>query len=107
MLLEQFPQQRSLHLGATSQRPSLAVVLRNTMMGAFKEVYLAVGHGIGFGFYAAAVVFGLVTIMTELPTLFTILQVIGIRFLLYLGYGIYVADATKLYYESGNREKVL
>ena len=48
--------------------------------------------------------FGLVTIMTELPTLFTILQVIGIGFLLYLGYGIYVADVTKLDYEGGNRE---
>ena len=92
-------------LGATSPGPSLAVVLRNTMMGGrSRGLSCAIGHGIGFGFYAAAVVFGLVTIMTELPTLFTILQVIGIGFLLYLGYGIYVADATKLDYEGGNRE---
>ncbi len=92
-------------LGATSPGPSLAVVLRNTMMGGrSRGLSCAIGHGIGFGFYAAAVVFGLVTIMTELPTLFTILQVIGIGFLLYLGYGIYVADATKLDYKGGNRE---
>jgi len=92
-------------LGATSPGPSLAVVLRNTMMGGrSRGLSCAIGHGIGFGFYAAAVVFGLVTIMTELPTLFTILQVIGIGFLLYLGYGIYVADVTKLDYEGGNRE---
>ena len=92
-------------LGATSPGPSLAVVLRNAMMGGrSRGLSCAIGHGIGFGFYAAAVVFGLVTIMTELPTLFTILQVIGIGFLLYLGYGIYVADVTKLDYEGGNRE---
>ena len=74
------------------------------MGGRSRGLSCAIGHGIGFGFYAAAVVFGLVTIMTELPTLFTILQVIGIGFLLYLGYGIYVADVTKLDYEGGNRE---
>ena len=84
-------------LGATSPGPSLAVVLRNTMIGGrARGLACAVGHGIGFGFYAAAVVFGLVTIMTELPTLFTILQVIGIVFLVYLGYGIYTTRRKKL-----------
>ena len=91
-------------LGATSPGPSLAVVLRNTMIGGRgRGLACAVGHGIGFG-YAAAVVFGLVTIMTELPTLFTILQVIGIVFLVYLGYGIYNADSAKIEHEGGNRE---
>ena len=92
-------------LGATSPGPSLAVVLRNTMIGGrARGLACAVGHGIGFGFYAAAVVFGLVTIMTELPTLFTILQVIGIAFLVYLGYGIYTAQSQKIEHEGGNRE---
>ena len=92
-------------LGATSPGPSLAVVLRNTMIGGrARGLACAVGHGIGFGFYAAAVVFGLVTIMTELPTLFTILQVIGIAFLVYLGYGIYSAQSQKIEHEGGNRE---
>ena len=92
-------------LGATSPGPSLAVVLRNTMIGGrARGLACAVGDGIGFGFYAAAVVFGLVTIMTELPTLFTILQVIGIAFLVYLGYGIYTAQSQKIEHEGGNRE---
>ena len=92
-------------LGATSPGPSLAVVLRNTMIGGrARGLACAVGHGIGFGFYAAAVVFGLVTIMTELPTLFTILQVIGIVFLVYLGYGIYTTQSQKIEHEGGNRE---
>ena len=68
-------------LGATSPGPSLAVVLRNTMIGGrSRGLSCAIGHGIGFGCYAAAVVFGLVTIMTEMPTLFTVLQIIGIVF---------------------------
>ena len=92
-------------LGATSPGPSLAVILRNTMIGGrARGLACAVGHGIGFGFYAVAVVFGLVTIMTELPTLFTILQIIGIGFLIYLGYEIYFADITKMEFEGGNRE---
>jgi threonine/homoserine/homoserine lactone efflux protein len=92
-------------LGATSPGPSLAVVLRNTMIGGrSRGLSCAIGHGIGFGFYAAAVVFGLVTIMTEMPTLFTVLQIIGIVFLVYLGYGIYTATESKLEYEGGNRE---
>jgi len=92
-------------LGATSPGPSLAVVLRNTMIGGrSRGLSCAIGHGLGFGFYAAAVVFGLVTIMVEMPALFTILQVVGILFLLYLGYGIFNAEASKLEYEGGNRE---
>jgi len=92
-------------LGATSPGPSLAVVLRNTMIGGrSRGLSCAIGHGLGFGFYAAAVVFGLVTIMVEMPALFTILQVVGILFLLYLGYGIFNSEASKLEYEGGNRE---
>lgn len=92
-------------LGATSPGPSLAVVLRNTMIGGrSRGLSCAIGHGIGFGLYAAAVVFGLVTVMTEMPTLFTVLQIIGIVFLVYLGYGIYTATESKLEYEGGNRE---
>ncbi len=74
-------------LGATSPGPSLAVVLRNTMIGGrSRGLSCAIGHGIGFGFYAAAVVFGLVTIMTEMPTLFTVLQIIGIVFLVFIAF---------------------
>lgn len=73
-------------LGATSPGPSLAVVLRNTMIGGrSRGLACAVGHGIGFGFYAVTVVFGLVVIMENNPDIFTLMQIIGGLFLLYLG----------------------
>lgn len=73
-------------LGATSPGPSLAVVLRNTMIGGrSRGLACAVGHGLGFGFYAVTVVFGLVVIMENNPDIFTLMQIIGGLFLLYLG----------------------
>ena len=63
-------------LGATSPGPSLAIVLRNTMIGGrARGLACAVGHGIGFGFYAITVVFGLVILMENNPELFTFMQI--------------------------------
>ena len=64
-------------LGATSPGPSLAVVLRNTMIGGrARGLACAVGHGIGFGFYAISVVFGLVIIMENHPNVFTLMKLL-------------------------------
>ena len=66
-------------LGATSPGPSVAVVLRNTMIGGrARGLSCAVGHGIGFGFYAISVVFGLVIIMEKYPDVFTIMQALSL-----------------------------
>ena len=82
-------------LGATSPGPSLAVILRNTMIGGrSRGLACAVGHGIGFGFYAVSVVFGLVVIMEKNPDVFTLMQIIGGLFLLYLGIGMIRSEAT-------------
>jgi threonine/homoserine/homoserine lactone efflux protein len=45
----------------------------------------AAGHGVGFGLYALAVVFGLATLMAQQPTLFALLQWLGAALLIYLG----------------------
>lgn len=92
-------------LGATSPGPSLAVVLRNTMIGGrSRGLACAVGHGIGFGFYAVSVVFGLVVIMENNPDIFTLMQIIGGLFLLYLGIGMIRSEATVIVQSEGKRE---
>ena len=92
-------------LGATSPGPSLAVVLRNTMIGGrSRGLACAVGHGIGFGFYAVSVVFGLVVIMENNPDVFTLMQIIGGLFLLYLGIGMIRSEATVIVQSEGKRE---
>ncbi|MCH1527370.1 MAG: LysE family translocator [Candidatus Poseidoniaceae archaeon] len=92
-------------LGATSPGPSLAVVLRNTMIGGRgRGLACAVGHGIGFGFYAISVVFGLVIIMENNPDVFTIMQIIGGVFLLYLGIDMIRSEAKEIEFSDGKRE---
>jgi threonine/homoserine/homoserine lactone efflux protein len=72
--------------GATSPGPSLAIVVRNTIIGGrSRGMACAIGHGIGFGFYAVAAVFGLVVLMETLPNLFFTLQMLGVVFLLWMG----------------------
>ncbi len=92
-------------LGATSPGPSLAVVLRNTMIGGrARGLACAVGHGIGFGFYAISVVFGLVIIMENHPSIFTLMQIVGGLFLLYLGIEMMRAEEKEIILSEGKRE---
>ena len=92
-------------LGATSPGPSLAVVLRNTMIGGrARGLACAVGHGIGFGFYAISVVFGLVIIMENHPNVFTLMQIVGGLFLLYLGIEMMRAEEKEIILSEGKRE---
>ena len=92
-------------LGATSPGPSLAVVLRNTMIGGRgRGLACAVGHGIGFGFYAVTVVFGLVVIMEQNPNIFTLMQIIGGVFLLYLGIDMLRSKAKVIQQVDGKRD---
>ena len=81
-------------LGATSPGPSLAVVLRNTFDGGRKQgVACAVGHGLGFGIYAFAAVFGLIFILETSEQLYNILQIIGGILLVWFGYEIWKKPA--------------
>ena len=72
--------------------------------GRSRGLACAVGHGIGFGFYAVSVVFGLVAIMENNPNLFTIMQILGGLFLLYLGIEIIRSEEKEIEHSEGKRE---
>ena len=73
-------------LGAMSPGPSLAVVLRNTMVGGRRQgVMTGIGHGIGFGIYAFLAAAGIATALTLHESTETILKWGGIFLLLFLG----------------------
>ena len=74
-------------LGAMSPGPSLAVVLRNTMVGGRRQgVMTGIGHGIGFGIYAFLAAAGIATALTLHESTEMILKWGGIGLLLWLGY---------------------
>ena len=73
-------------MGAMSPGPSLAVILRNTLSGGRTQgVMSGIGHGCGITFYAVVAVAGLVTIINTIPHFFSIAQIAGSFFLIWLG----------------------
>ena len=87
-------------LGAMSPGPSLMVVLRNTMIGGRKQgVMCAIGHGLGFGLYAALAVYGLIVVLEEAPAVFAGLQLVGSALLLWYGWSMWHADHERLFNE--------
>ena len=73
-------------LGAMSPGPSLAVVLRNTMVGGRRQgVMTGIGHGIGFGVYAFLAAAGIATALTLHESTETMLKWGGIGLLVWLG----------------------
>ena len=73
-------------LGAMSPGPSLAVVLRNTMVGGRRQgVMTGVGHGIGFGIYAFLAAAGIATALSLHESTEMILKWGGIALLIWLG----------------------
>ncbi len=73
--------------GAMSPGPSLALIIRNSItISRFAGFMSAVGHGIGMGVYAVFAVTGLIIILTTNEILFQFIQIIGILFLLFIGF---------------------
>ena len=73
-------------LGAMSPGPSLAVVLRNTMVGGRRQgVMTGIGHGMGFGIYAFLAAAGIATALTLHESTQAILKWGGIALLIWLG----------------------
>ena len=73
-------------LGAMSPGPSLAVVLRNTMVGGRRQgVMTGIGHGIGFGIYAFLAAAGIATALSLHESTEMILKWGGIAVLVWLG----------------------
>ena len=89
-------------LGAMSPGPSLAVVLRNTMVGGRRQgVMTGIGHGIGFGIYAFLAAAGIATALTLHESTEVILKWGGIVLLLWLGYN-FLKSSMGPPYESSN-----
>ena len=73
--------------GAMSPGPSLALIIRNSItINRFAGFMTAVGHGLGMGVYAVFAVTGLSIILTANELLFQLIQVVGILFLLFIGF---------------------
>jgi len=88
-------------LGAMSPGPSLAVVLRNTMVGGRRQgVMTGIGHGIGFGIYAFLAAAGIATALTLHESTETVLKWGGIALLLWLGLNFLKASRGEPYESS-------
>ena len=73
-------------LGAMSPGPSLAIVVRHSVIsGARAGVICAFAHGVGIFLWAALMVSGLGALLLAQPTWFDGLRALGAVFLLYLG----------------------
>ena len=73
-------------MGAMSPGPSLAVILRNTLSGGRTQgIMSGIGHGFGITFYAVVAVAGLVAIINTIPHFFSVAQIAGSFFLIWLG----------------------
>ena len=72
--------------GAISPGPSLAVILRNTLSGGRTQgVMSGIGHGLGITFYAIVAVSGLIALFNTIPNFFSVAQIAGSFFLIWLG----------------------
>ena len=92
-------------LGAMSPGPSLAVVLRNTMVGGRRQgVMTGIGHGIGFGIYAFLAAAGIATALTLHESTEAILKWGGIALLLWLGINFLKASKGDPYESPGDDE---
>ena len=73
-------------MGAMSPGPSLAVILRNTLSGGRTQgIMSGIGHGLGITFYAIVAVSGLITLFNTIPNFFSVAQIAGSFFLIWLG----------------------
>ena len=73
-------------MGAMSPGPSLSVILRNTLSGGRTQgIMSGIGHGIGITFYAVVAVSGLIALFNTIPNFFSVAQIAGSFFLIWIG----------------------
>ena len=76
-------------MGASSPGPSLIVILRYAVAdGRHAGINAAVGHGIGIFIYALVSAIGLSFILTSSPKIFSLIQILGGIFLLWIGFQV-------------------
>ena len=77
-----------------SPGPSLAVVVRNTLVGGRRQgVATAISHGVGVAMWALLTATGIGLLVTKQPELYRFLQWLGAGFLAYLGVRYLVAKS--------------
>lgn len=73
-------------LGAMSPGPSLAVVLRHTLVGGrTRGCVAAIAHSVGIGLYALLAMSGLAVLITASPNVFKAFQWAGAAYLVWMG----------------------
>ena len=73
-------------IGAISPGPSLAVVIRNNINhDRFSGILTSIGHGLGICVYATLAVLGLGIILEANQYIFSLIQILGLIFLFFLG----------------------
>jgi threonine/homoserine/homoserine lactone efflux protein len=73
-------------LGAMSPGPSLALVVRHSVVNSrVHGLAAALAHALGVGLYALLTTLGLALVLTRMPRLFTALAVAGAAYLFWLG----------------------
>jgi threonine/homoserine/homoserine lactone efflux protein len=91
--------------GAVSPGPSLAVVLRNTIVGGrARGVACSVGHGIGFGIYAFLAISGIALLKSAGMQWAVALELVGAAFLVWIGVSMIRAPERDLNEEDGHPE---
>ena len=89
--------------GAMSPGPSLAVILRNTLSGGRTQgIMSGIGHGLGITFYAVVAVSGLVVLINTIPYFFSVAQIAGSVFLIWLGGKMIISSFKKEYAANEN-----
>ena len=90
-------------MGAMSPGPSLAVILRNTFSGGRTQgIMSGIGHGLGITFYAIVAVSGLVALLNTIPNFFSVAQIAGSFFLIWLGGKLIISFFKKDYAANEN-----
>ena len=86
-LLEWLPLAATCTLGAMSPGPSLAVVIKHTVVGGSRlhGLVTAWAHAAGVGVYATLTAVGLAVLLTHNPTLHKIIMFAGAAYLAWLG----------------------
>ena len=71
----------TLLAGAASPGPSLALVLRSSLLGGRPAgLIVAIAHGVGVWLYALAVVYGVATVLVQVGWIMLTVQVMGVMF---------------------------
>ena len=85
-------------MGAISPGPSLALILRNTIVGGkFQGVITGVGHGIGLAIYAFIAVLGLSKLVLSNEYIFKSIQIMGIILLFWLAYTTFSRKPSRIH----------